>query len=217
VLSAFLFLACLSWPQPAGADGSFTIADINQTLRGPPQAADSAITRQPELQFTNDAAYSALTAFAAEIGGAETNPASRIVSAEGQFDDLAFSELSAFSEQIGLNKLESIKNQPKFAEADNAVDALREFLQKGSGASPPAASTSGPVAGGKKPRPPVEATFVGKQVCLGCHTTQAEAFGKTLMGRIGKTQQGKFDCENCHGPGSAHAKAGGGRGVGGIV
>ena len=37
------------------------------------------------------------------------------------------------------------------------------------------------------------------------------------MGRIGKTQKGKFDCENCHGPGSAHVKAGGGRGVGGII
>ena len=37
------------------------------------------------------------------------------------------------------------------------------------------------------------------------------------MGRISLTQPGKFACENCHGPGSAHAKAGGGRGVGGIM
>ena len=43
------------------------------------------------------------------------------------------------------------------------------------------------------------------------------SFKHTLMGRIGKTQKGKFDCENCHGPGSAHVKAGGGRGVGGII
>ena len=47
--------------------------------------------------------------------------------------------------------------------------------------------------------------------------SQAAEFEKTLMGRIGKTQKGKFDCENCHGPGSAHVKAGGGRGVGGIM
>ena len=46
---------------------------------------------------------------------------------------------------------------------------------------------------------------------------QAELFSHTVMGRIGKTQKGKFDCENCHGPGSAHVKAGGGRGVGGII
>ena len=47
--------------------------------------------------------------------------------------------------------------------------------------------------------------------------TQVESFDRTLMGKIGKTQKGKFDCENCHGPGSAHVKAGGGRGVGGII
>jgi DmsE family decaheme c-type cytochrome len=66
-------------------------------------------------------------------------------------------------------------------------------------------------------RPPVEAHFVGDKVCLGCHSTQAAEFQKTLMGRISMTQPGKFACENCHGPGSAHAKAGGGRGVGGIM
>ena len=39
------------------------------------------------------------------------------------------------------------------------------------------------------------------------------------MGKIGDTPKGKgkFECENCHGPGSAHVKAGGGRGVGGIL
>ncbi len=44
-------------------------------------------------------------------------------------------------------------------------------------------------------------------------------FKKTLMGKISDTPQGKgkFECENCHGPGSAHVKAGGGRGVGGIM
>ena len=37
------------------------------------------------------------------------------------------------------------------------------------------------------------------------------------MGRISITQPAKFACENCHGPGSAHVAAGGGRGVGGIM
>ena len=48
---------------------------------------------------------------------------------------------------------------------------------------------------------------------------QVAEFEKTQMGKIGKTPQGrgKFECENCHGPGSAHVKAGGGRGIGGIL
>jgi DmsE family decaheme c-type cytochrome len=50
-----------------------------------------------------------------------------------------------------------------------------------------------------------------------CHAGHAESFSKTLMGKIGKTQPGKFACENCHGPGSVHVKLGGGRGVGGII
>ena len=54
-------------------------------------------------------------------------------------------------------------------------------------------------------------------MCAGCHATQIAEFKKTLMGRISITQPGKFACENCHGPGSAHAAAGGGRGVGGIM
>jgi DmsE family decaheme c-type cytochrome len=41
-----------------------------------------------------------------------------------------------------------------------------------------------------------------------CHAAQTDAFSKTLMGRIGRTTQpGKFECENCHGPGSAHVAA----------
>ncbi|MGB6312466.1 MAG: DmsE family decaheme c-type cytochrome, partial [Pseudolabrys sp.] len=70
---------------------------------------------------------------------------------------------------------------------------------------------------GTQPSAPVDATYVGAKVCVTCHATQAELFKHTLMGRINQTQKGKFDCENCHGPGSAHVKAGGGRGVGGII
>jgi DmsE family decaheme c-type cytochrome len=65
-----------------------------------------------------------------------------------------------------------------------------------------------------------EATFVGAQVCLGCHVSQAAAFNQTLMGRVfrnPRNAQERANCETCHGPGSLHVKAGGGRGVGGII
>jgi DmsE family decaheme c-type cytochrome len=65
-----------------------------------------------------------------------------------------------------------------------------------------------------------EATFVGAQVCLGCHTTQAAAFNQTIMGRIfrnPRNAQERGGCETCHGAGSLHVKLGGGRGVGGII
>jgi DmsE family decaheme c-type cytochrome len=67
---------------------------------------------------------------------------------------------------------------------------------------------------------PAEATYVGAQVCLGCHAAQAAAFGVTLMGKVfrnPRNPQERANCETCHGPGSLHVKAGGGRGVGGII
>jgi DmsE family decaheme c-type cytochrome len=115
--------------------------------------------------------------------------------------------------------MQSVGALPKLADADNLLDFLR---QGGSSSQPSAApkgasGNKGPIAGGSKPSAPVEASFVGAKVCTTCHASQAELFKHTLMGRIGMTQKGKFDCENCHGPGSAHVKAGGGRGVGGII
>ena len=133
--------------------------------------------------------------------------------------DATIAALREFAQQIGSNQPELIKGLPKLADADNLLDFLRE---RGS-STPPAAAPkgsakgNGPVAGGTKSSAPVEASFVGAKVCVTCHATQADSFSHTLMGRIGKTQKGKFDCENCHGPGSAHVKAGGGRGVGGII
>jgi DmsE family decaheme c-type cytochrome len=118
----------------------------------------------------------------------------------------------------------------KVAEADNALDALREFWRDRSQPNPPSAAPE-PDQPGKAPlrsapaaRPaprlvpqaeprPVrfygDSHAVGSGTCLICHTAQANSFATTLMGRIGKTQPGKFDCENCHGPASNHLKAGG--------
>src|ERR1019366_7618205 len=98
------------------------------------------------------------------------------------------------------------------------ADTILDLLKGSSSQTPPAAKPDkGPVAGGKNSTVPVDAHAVGDKVCLTCHASQTAEFQKTLMGRIGKTQKGKFECENCHGPGSSHVKAGGGRGVGGIL
>ena len=133
--------------------------------------------------------------------------------------DAAYAALRAFTERIGVEQPAPIAGLPKLAEADNLLDFLRDRGSSTQPSATPKESTksNGPAAGGTKSAAPVEATFVGAKVCATCHASQTEAFSHTIMGRIGKTQKGKFDCENCHGPGSAHVKAGGGRGVGGII
>jgi DmsE family decaheme c-type cytochrome len=131
--------------------------------------------------------------------------------------DAAYAALRAFTTQIGVEQSASVGGPSKLAEADNLLDFLRQGGSSAQPSAPSGAPKNGPVAGGAAPSTPVEATYVGAKVCVTCHASQAESFSLTLMGKIGKTQKGKFDCENCHGPGSAHVKAGGGRGAGGII
>ena len=138
--------------------------------------------------------------------------------AQDESANAAIAALASFGERVGVTPPSPIAELPKLAEADNLIDFLRGLNSSSQPSSAPSeTSKKGPVAGGTKPSNPIEATYVGAKVCATCHATQAESFSHTLMGRIGKTQKGKFDCENCHGPGSAHVKAGGGRGVGGII
>ena len=125
----------------------------------------------------------------------------------------AYADLRSFAERIGGDQPEAVKGLPKLADADSLMD----FLRGNSSSKPAAVPSKGPAAGGTTPSAPSTATNVGAKVCATCHANQTEAFAKTLMGRINQTQKGKFDCENCHGPGSEHVKAGGGRGVGGII
>lgn len=129
-------------------------------------------------------------------------------SAPAKSDD-SYAALRAFTRNIGADQSPASKDGTKLAQART----LQEFLQGNSGSM----NSNGPVAGGRSPGGPIAAKPVGSKVCMTCHASQAASFAKTLMGRIGKTEPGKFDCENCHGPGSAHVAAGGGRGVGGII
>ncbi len=58
-----------------------------------------------------------------------------------------------------------------------------------------------------------KATYVGTEVCQGCHPDQYDEFKTTKMGQLfikaPKGEHEKLGCEACHGPGSAHADAGG--------
>ena len=74
----------------------------------------------------------------------------------------------------------------------------------------------------EEPKPsPATASYVGAEVCKACHASQFEKFSQTQMGKIflfnARNESEKNACENCHGPGSNHVAAGGGRGVGGLI
>ncbi len=57
--------------------------------------------------------------------------------------------------------------------------------------------------------PAVEgATYVGSEICKGCHEDQFKKMDATLHGRVlgekGRTALQQQNCESCHGPGSKH-------------
>jgi DmsE family decaheme c-type cytochrome len=216
--SALIFCASLGLTQYVRAEGALTVADIKAALGGSAQAVNSEQSGQPHQQYAGDEALSALSSFAQQVGIGDSKLAgAAAVNADRQFDDQAYAALQDFAQRLGAAQPQSTKALSKVA-AEGAEDALREFFQKGSApqTSPSNDKAKAPVAA-KAKGAPVDATFVGAKTCLTCHASQTAEFEKTLMGKIGKTQKGKFDCENCHGPGSAHVKAGGGRGVGGII
>ena len=73
----------------------------------------------------------------------------------------------------------------------------------------------------KEAAKPAPATYVGNEVCQACHASQFEKFSQTQMGKIflfnARNEAEKRACESCHGPGSNHVAAGGGKGVGGLI
>jgi DmsE family decaheme c-type cytochrome len=171
---------------------------------------------QPAPAQSDEGAFSALAGFAQKLSGESPKASGQTSAKPSPADDAIYSELADFAKNIAADRQVSREPRLRVAEADNALDALKELLQGNTAPATPPAPVAVPTRG-KRTAVPVDATYVGQKVCMTCHANYAEEFSKTLMGRIGKTQPGKFACENCHGPGSAHVKAGGGRGVGGII
>ena len=246
VASALFGLACaavLALAHPARADGEQS-KPVGISATNNPHAADLVALRDYAQQIgvqglqvasivgsnnphahSDNAEIVALREYAEQIGAAD--PASATVedsqSPHSQPADDVFAELRDYAQQIGI--VQPSSSAPlRMAQADNAFDALRDFLNRGSQPDPTPAPNAAPgstpkaksPAAPRRARPPVAPVYVapvlvghlvGSKTCLGCHAAQTAAFGNTLMGRIAKTQPGKFECENCHGPGSEHVKA----------
>lgn len=172
----------------------------------------------------SDSVYSTLVEFVKQTQPTSSNSAGvkeRTIT-DGVYSDGAYSALREFAQRIGADQPESLRARPKLAEADDALGALQQFLQ-GGGEQPKSPSQDEKPNEAKKATPKLDgvgAISVGNKVCMTCHATLADTFGQTLMGRIDTSKNSlRFapQCETCHGPGSAHVKAGGGRGVGGII
>lgn len=82
-------------------------------------------------------------------------------------------------------------------------------------ADAPAAEDDAPDA----PGAPEQADYVGTETCASCHVKEFKEFQQSTHARLSVPgDQPKMQgCEMCHGPGSLHVAAGGGRGVGGMI
>ncbi len=59
----------------------------------------------------------------------------------------------------------------------------------------------------------------GPDVCAGCHEDKVQSYQQSMHGQKGnpKAPAAGLECAACHGDGTKHVEAGGGRGVGGII
>ena len=81
-----------------------------------------------------------------------------------------------------------------------------------------ACTGAGPRVDDEAASPPASAHWAGTDVCVACHEAQATSYAKTIHAHVLGENRPEWErgCEACHGPGGAHAEAGGGKGVGGL-
>ena len=162
--------------------------------------------------MSDDADFAALRDYAKQVGparaGHENLPPGHPPLAELSDPDVV--ALRDYVRQIGPNQ--SAPAEPRFqmAEADNAFDALREFLRGNEKPTPPpgGAPDAAPAHRRRAQRharrrcsrdrlrrisfeAAINSNYLSADVCLLCHSNQADLFGKTLMGRIATHRQGQ--------------------------
>ena len=181
---------------------------------GPGRLCRAARSRRSQARNRpprGDDAFSALAGFAQTVAAESKSRADdvRTEATASSQDEAVFAELAEFAQRVGAKR--SVPQAPrlKLADADNAIDALKEFLRgNGNAGAGRAASAAG---GARQVSPPVRRLMrisSARRSARPVTPAMPKSFSKTLMGRIGKTQPGKFACENCHGPGSQHVKLG---------
>jgi len=214
-------------PAPRDNDAFSVLANFAQTVSARSKPAGEKATNSRQA---GDAIYSELAEFALVLRGAGAVNSQRPAPSSSQHDS-AVSALKNFAQQTAAgdpsrtatgpaNSPQRFDDEVYAAVQDDAYSALLDFRRMAAADAPktvvekkPSVAATRKVLKGGDGDPHV----VGSDKCATCHAGQVAEFNKTLMGRINKTtRKGQFECENCHGPGSAHVAAGGGRGVGGI-
>jgi len=213
VFSGLIYCTLLGFAQSVRAEQTGSSDEAYSALVGFVQQIEAVEPQPAKAEQTgfhgggyHGGEYSALLDFVREIGGEPSRPpgADQPAKNYSQIDDDSYAALREFVQQAGAG-------QPGMSETERTRLAAAEQ---------PKAVKPAKAKAAKKLISPEDATYVGAQVCMTCHTGQASLFNQTVMGKIfrnPRNAQEKAGCETCHGAGSAHVAAGGGRGVGGII
>ena len=129
-------------------------------------------------------------------------------------DDQSIAALRSYAQSLGAAQPASLKGQTKVAEADN-LDGLAEPAEE---QRPRRPGDQPAERRGQRQPPAGRSSRRRRQGLRGLPCDPDRGIQKDPDGpHQHHRSRRKFACENCHGPGSAHAAAGGGRGVGGIM